>query len=75
MKVCISEFTYLAFEKELNEAFKSHEFLLIDKESNLIQGEGKPDVALVSYELMFRALKSPEFHKKFLAPHNAESWP
>ena len=67
MKVCISEFTYLAFEKELNEAFKGHEFLLIDKESNLIQGDGKPDVALVSYELMFRALKSPEFHKKYLA--------
>ena len=57
MKVCISEFTYLAFEKELNEAFKGHEFLLIDKESNLIEGDGKPDVALVSYELMFRAFK------------------
>ena len=66
MKVCVSEFTYLAFEEELNEAFKEHELLLIDKDSNLIQGEGKPDAALVSYEIMFRAIKDPEFHEKYL---------
>jgi len=66
MKVCISDFTYLAFEEELKEAFKEHELLLIDKKGNLIQGEGRPDAALISYELMFRALKNPEFHQKYL---------
>ena len=66
MKVCVSEFTYLAYEEELNEVFKEHELLLIDKDSNLIQGEGKPDAALVSYEIMFKAIKDPEFHEKYL---------
>ena len=66
MKICLSDFTYSAFENELYETFKDHQILLIDKEANLVQGAGKPDVALVSYELMFRALRNPEFHKKYL---------
>ena len=67
MKICLSEFTYKAFEELLIENFKQHEFILIDSEANVIQGEGKPDIALVSYELMFKALKSEVFFKKYLA--------
>lgn len=66
MKICLSDFTYSAFKNELYETFKDHQILLIDKEANLVQGAGKPDVALVSYELMFRALRNPEFRKKYL---------
>ena len=67
MKICLSEFTYEAFEDLLNENFKNDEFILIDSEANLIHGEGKPDAALVSYELMFKALKSEDFFEKYLS--------
>ena len=67
MKICLSEFTYKAFEELLVENFNQHEFILIDSEANVIQGDGKPDIALVSYELMFKALKSEVFFKKYLA--------
>ena len=53
MKICLSEFTYEAFKDLLSENFKNDEFILIDSEANIIGGEGKPDAALVSYELMF----------------------
>jgi len=67
MKICLSEFTYEAFEDLLNENFKNDEFILIDSEANIIHGEGKPDAALVSYELMFKALKSEDFFEKYLS--------
>ena len=67
MKICLSEFTYEAFEGLLSENFKNDEFILIDSEANIIHGEGKPDAALVSYELMFKALKSEDFFKKYLS--------
>ena len=67
MKICLSEFTYNAFEDVLNENFKNDEFILIDSEANIIHGEGKPDAALVSYELMFKALKSEDFFNKYLS--------
>ena len=67
MKICLSEFTYNAFEDVLNENFKNDEFILIDSEANIIHGEGKPDAALVSYELMFKALKSEDFFEKYLS--------
>ena len=66
MKICVSEFTYKTFESILKENFPDDEFLLIDSEANVIRGEGKPDVALVSYELMFKALKSDTFFTKYL---------
>ena len=66
MKICVSEFTYKTFESILKENFPDDEFLLIDSEANIIRGEGKPDVALVSYELMFKALKSDTFFTKYL---------
>ena len=67
MKICLSEFTYNSFEDLFNDSFKNHEFILIDSEANVIQGDGKPDIALVSYELMFKALKSEVFFKKYLS--------
>lgn len=67
MKICLSEFTFNSFEDILSEAFANDEFILIDSESNIIQGEGRPDAALVSYELMFKALKSEEFFEKYLS--------
>ena len=66
MKICVSEFTYKAFEELLKESFINDEFILIDSEANIVAGEGKPDIALVSYELMFKALKSEEFFNKYL---------
>ena len=66
MKICLSEFTYKSFEELLENNFKNDEFILIDSEANLISGEGKPDIALVSYELMFKALKSESFFKRYL---------
>ena len=67
MKICLSEFTYKSFEELLEKNFKNDEFILIDSEANIISGEGKPDIALVSYELMFKALKSESFFEKYLA--------
>ncbi len=67
MKICLSEFTYKSFEELLEKNFKNDEFILIDSEANIISGEGKPDVALVSYELMFKALKSENFFERYLA--------
>tara|TARA_B100001057_G_scaffold217507_1_gene217683 strand:- start:383 stop:1339 length:957 start_codon:yes stop_codon:yes gene_type:complete len=67
LKICLSEFTFNSFEDILIEAFINDEFLLIDSDANILQGEGKPDIALVSYELMFKALKSEDFFRRYLA--------
>jgi len=67
MKICLSEFTYKSFEELLEKNFKNDQFILIDSEANITSGEGKPDIALVSYELMFKALKSESFFERYLA--------
>ena len=67
MKICLSEFTYKSFEELLEKNFKNDEFIHIDSEANITSGEGKPDIALVSYELMFKALKSESFFERYLA--------
>ena len=67
MKICLSEFTYKSFEELLEKNFKNDEFILIDSEANITSGEGKSDIALVSYELMFKALKSESFFERYLA--------
>ena len=67
MKVCLSEFTYKAFKELIDSNFLGFDLLLIDSEANIIQGEGKPDIALVSYELMFKALKSEVFFERYLS--------
>ena len=67
MKVCLSEFTYKAFKELIDSNFLGFDLLLIDSEANIVQGEGKPDIALVSYELMFKALKSEVFFERYLS--------
>jgi len=67
MKVCLSEFTYKAFKELIDASFLGFDLILIDSEANIIQGEGKPDIALVSYELMFKALKSEDFFERYLS--------
>lgn len=67
MKVCLSEFTYKAFQELIDENFPGFDLLLIDSEANVVQGEGKPDIVLVSYELMFKALKSEDFFERYLS--------
>ena len=52
MKICVSEFTFKDFEDLFIQNFKGDEFILIDSEANILEGSGKPDVALISYELM-----------------------
>ena len=74
MKICLSEFTYKSFEELLEKNFKNDEFILIDSEANITSGEGKPDIALVSYELMFKALKSESFFERYLALINDSSF-
>ena len=74
MKICLSEFTYKSFEELLEKNFKNDEFILIDSEANITSGEGKPDIALVSYELMFKALKSESFFERYLALINESSF-
>ena len=67
MKICLSEFNYKSFVELLEKNFKNDEFILIDSEANITSGEGRPDIALVSYELMFKALKSESFFERYLA--------
>ena len=66
MKICLSEFTYNSFEEIFLKNFHKDQFILIDSEANIVSGTGKPDVALVSYELMFKALNSKVFFEKYL---------
>ena len=55
MKICLSEFTYKSFEELLEKNFKNDQFILIDSEANITSGEGKKDIDLVSYEIIFKA--------------------
>ena len=66
MKVCVSEFTYETFEEILEKNFSNEEFILINSEGEITKGEGKPDIALVSYEIMFKSLKSEKFFENYL---------
>ena len=67
MKICVSEFTFNDFQEIFRESFKDEEFILIDSNANVIEGSGKPDAALISYELMFKALRSEEFFNNYLS--------
>ena len=74
MKICVSEFTFKEFEEIFLQSFKDDEFILIDSDANIIEGDGKPDVALISYELMFKALRSEDFFKNYLTLINGCSF-
>ena len=66
MKICISKSTYDSFKSDFDNNCKGDEFILLDSEGEVVSGDGKPDVAFISYELMFKSLKSKEFFNKYL---------
>tara|TARA_B100001175_G_scaffold313400_1_gene320942 strand:+ start:1225 stop:2181 length:957 start_codon:yes stop_codon:yes gene_type:complete len=66
MKICISKSTYDSFKLDFDENCKGDEFILLDSDGEVVSGEGKPEVAFISYELMFKSLRSTEFFNKYL---------
>ena len=66
MKICISKSTYDSFKSDFDRTCKGDDFILLDSEGEIASGEGKPDVAFISYELMFKSLRSEEFFRKYL---------
>ena len=74
MKICISKSTYDSFKSDFDNNCQGDEFILLDSEGEVISGEGKPDVAFISYELMFKSLRSKKFFKKYLDLINGSSF-
>ena len=66
MKICISESTYDSFKSDFDNNCQGDEFILLGSEGEVVSGEGKPDVAFISYELMFKSLRSKDFFQKYL---------
>ena len=66
MKICISKSTYDSFKSDFDNNCQGDEFILLDSEGEVVSGEGKPDVAFISYELMFKSLRSKDFFQKYL---------
>ena len=66
MKICISELTFNSFEEVFKEPLVQDEILLVNREGNLSEGEGKPEVVFVSYEIMFKILRDPTYKKNFI---------
>jgi len=74
MKICISKSTYDSFKSDFDNNCQGDEFILLDSEGKVVSGEGKPDVAFISYELMFKSLRSKEFFQKYLDLINGSSF-
>ena len=66
MKICISQSTYDSFKSDFEENCKGDEFILFDSEGVITSGQGKPDIAFISYEIMFKSLGSEEYFNKYL---------
>jgi len=66
MKICISQSTYNSFKSDFDENCKGDEFILFDSEGVITSGQGKPDIAFISYEIMFKSLGSEEYFNKYL---------
>ena len=66
MKICVSESTYNSFKSDFDRTCQGDEFILLDSKGEIASGEGKPDIAFISYELMFKSLRSKEFFNKYL---------
>ena len=56
--------SYDTFKSDFDRTFQGDDFILLDSEGEIASGEGKPDVAFISYELMFKSLRSEEFFHK-----------
>ena len=74
MKICISKSTYDSFKSDFDNNCQGDEFILLDSEGEIVSGEGKPDVAFISYELMFKSLRSEDFFQKYLDLINGSSF-
>ncbi len=66
MKICISKSTYDSFKSDFDTNCHGDEFILLDSDGEIASGDGRPDIAFISYELMFKSLRSKEFFKKYL---------
>ena len=66
MKVCISQSTYDSFKSDFDENCRGDDLILLDSEGEITSGEGKPDVAFISYEIMFKSLQRKEYFDKYL---------
>ena len=66
MKVCISQSTYDSFKSDFDENCRGDELILLDSDGEIASGEGKPDVAFISYEIMFKSLQRKEYFDKYL---------
>ena len=66
MKVCISQSTYDSFKSDFDENCRGDDLILLDSEGEIASGEGKPDVAFISYEIMFKSLQRKEYFDKYL---------
>tara|TARA_B100000959_G_scaffold173971_1_gene182168 strand:+ start:613 stop:1569 length:957 start_codon:yes stop_codon:yes gene_type:complete len=66
MKICVSKSTYDSFKLDFDKGCLGDEFIILDSEGKVISGEGKPDVIFISYELMFKSLRSKDFFDRYL---------
>ena len=74
MKICISKSTYDSFKSDFDTNCHGDEFILLDSDGEIASGDGRPDIAFISYELMFKSLRSKEFFNKYLELINGSSF-
>ena len=74
MKICISKSTYNSFKSDFDNNCQGDEFILLDSDGEIDSGDGRPDIAFISYELMFKSIKSKEFFNKYLDLINGSSF-
>ena len=74
MKICISKSTYDSFKSDFDNNCQGDEFILLDSDGEIDSGDGRPDIAFISYELMFKSIKSKEFFNKYLDLINGSSF-
>ena len=74
MKICISKSTYDSFKSDFDNNCHGDEFILLDSDGEVDSGDGRPDIAFISYELMFKSIRSKEFFNKYLDLINGSSF-
>ena len=74
MKICISKSTYDSFKSDFDNNCQGDEFILLDSDGEIDSGDGRPDISFISYELMFKSIKSKEFFNKYLNLINGSSF-
>ena len=51
----------MSFKSDFDENCRGDDLILLDSEGEITSGEGKPDVAFISYEIMFKSLQIPSW--------------